>query len=490
MIRKLQVLVLILIFAFSTRSARAVDPSDPAQTPLATAQLQGTLLAVQPTAAFEAAVVQVAGPNHYEARRVFAAGEPLAVDLYTDRTLEPADNDSGAEIGPATLPSGRYRWSLLLTDTEGRLRQIGGRFQLGAASLEEEGTPALESSSSGVADSEDDPPVEQNAVTHSDNVTIQDAANDSVVFLLLDADDANGIVIEQWKLENFFGDLRIVEFGGGAQQLVPMTIIDDADGEIGFGTTFPVQRLHMVGGNADGLRLEDGVASGLGAWDIQVLGDFGLEIEDVETGLDPIVIREGAVDNALYIDAFGRIGFNTDFPVGTLHAVDDNPALHLEESDELLARAHIRVETVDDRRVMEFRSLSSAAVPLSLDLDTGAVAFGGAFITTATGAHLSPGGEWVSASSRHLKENIRPLRSDLAAAALRALDPVEFNYRKEPEVGQVGFIAEDVPELVATPDRKGLASMDVVAVLTRVVQDQQRLIEELRDRVGRIEARD
>jgi hypothetical protein len=53
------------------------------------------------------------------------------------------------------------------------------------------------------------------------------------------------------------------------------------------------------------------------------------------------------------------------------------------------------------------------------------------------------------------------------------------------EVRHVGFIAEDVPHLVAMPDRKGLTTMDVVAVLTKVVQEQkntldrqQRLVEQ------------
>ena len=35
-----------------------------------------------------------------------------------------------------------------------------------------------------------------------------------------------------------------------------------------------------------------------------------------------------------------------------------------------------------------------------------------------------------------------------------------------------GFIAEEVPELISTKDRKGLSSMDIVAVLTKVVQEQ------------------
>jgi len=52
----------------------------------------------------------------------------------------------------------------------------------------------------------------------------------------------------------------------------------------------------------------------------------------------------------------------------------------------------------------------------------------------------------------------------------------------------VGFIAEDVPELVATPNRKGLSSMDIVGVLTKVVQEQQNAIKEPCQGLARIEA--
>jgi hypothetical protein len=45
-----------------------------------------------------------------------------------------------------------------------------------------------------------------------------------------------------------------------------------------------------------------------------------------------------------------------------------------------------------------------------------------------------------------------------------------------------------VPELVATKDRKGLAPMDIVAVLTKVVQEQQKTIEELKREVAEIKA--
>ena len=99
-------------------------------------------------------------------------------------------------------------------------------------------------------------------------------------------------------------------------------------------------------------------------------------------------------------------------------------------------------------------------------------------IEVSNGAHLTTGGVWTDASSRDLKDNIIDLSLDLAVNALNKLKPVTFNYKRQPEEEYVGFIAEDVPELVATGDRKGLASMDVVGVLTRVVQNQQKSLED------------
>lgn len=103
-----------------------------------------------------------------------------------------------------------------------------------------------------------------------------------------------------------------------------------------------------------------------------------------------------------------------------------------------------------------------------------------------SGAFLSAAGVWTNASSRDLKENIRPLDLEAALAALEALEPIEFNYKIQRGDPQVGFIAEDVPQLVATPDRKTLAPGEIVGVLTRVVQEQQRMLEELSRKVSEL----
>jgi hypothetical protein len=100
-----------------------------------------------------------------------------------------------------------------------------------------------------------------------------------------------------------------------------------------------------------------------------------------------------------------------------------------------------------------------------------------------SGAFVSTGGVWTNASSREYKENIITLTREEASQVLEGLSPVKFNYKADKEDKHVGFIAEDVPGLVATKDRKGLSPMDIVAVLTRVVQEQKDTIAELSKKV-------
>jgi hypothetical protein len=86
-----------------------------------------------------------------------------------------------------------------------------------------------------------------------------------------------------------------------------------------------------------------------------------------------------------------------------------------------------------------------------------------------SGAHVTAGGVWTNASSREYKENIRDLTVNEAVQALDGLRPTKFNYKVDKEDESLGFIAEDVPQLVATKDRKGLSPMDLTAVLTKVI---------------------
>jgi len=62
----------------------------------------------------------------------------------------------------------------------------------------------------------------------------------------------------------------------------------------------------------------------------------------------------------------------------------------------------------------------------------------------------------------------------------RGAQPVNFDYKTgDAKKLHIGFIAEDVPELVASTDRKGVSFSDVVAILRQVVKDQQKTIKTL-----------
>lgn len=94
-------------------------------------------------------------------------------------------------------------------------------------------------------------------------------------------------------------------------------------------------------------------------------------------------------------------------------------------------------------------------------------------------------GQWGAVSSRELKENIDHLSAQEAFETLENLNPVKFNLRSDEEKRtQVGFVSEDVPDLAASADRKAVIFNHIVAVLTKVVKEQQRTIAELTENLN------
>jgi hypothetical protein len=123
---------------------------------------------------------------------------------------------------------------------------------------------------------------------------------------------------------------------------------------------------------------------------------------------------------------------------------------------------------------------------MSLNLDNS--------LMMVNGASCTAGGVWTDASSRELKENVEDLSVAEAEEALRGLVPVKYNYKADKAEKHVGFIAEDVPELVASKDRKTMSPMNVVGVLTKLVQElerkseeQQKTIAELTNKVDKLQ---
>ncbi len=148
-------------------------------------------------------------------------------------------------------------------------------------------------------------------------------------------------------------------------------------------------------------------------------------IEDTTAGVIPFIVYAGAPADSLVIDAAGNVGLGASSPTE------------------------------------------------ALDVQ------GNAFIL----------GNLEMGSSRSYKKDIRSLEKEQAMATLKALRPVKYFHKSNPDEESVGFIAEEVPDLVATNSRKSLNPVDIVAVLTKVCQEQNRTIEKLSTRLDALEKR-
>ncbi len=228
------------------------------------------------------------------------------------------------------------------------------------------------------------------------------------------------------------------------------SLIVAPSGFLGIGTQSPEQVIHALSGNTPAIRLEqDGTAPG--GWPVYAWEMKGNEnhfmIKNETADQEPFKIASSAMSDQLVID--GRaVGVNTNTPRAQFHVavpVGSRGKVIIGQRNNLNTNAMLYV---------------AGSGYFQHDLEVG--------------------------SSRALKEDIAGLEPPVAQAALEALEPVRFRYKNQPKE-KLGFIAEDVPDLVASGDRKSLSPMDFIAVLTSVLKEQQAEIARLHGRLEAVE---
>ncbi|MCP5048099.1 MAG: tail fiber domain-containing protein [bacterium] len=290
-------------------------------------------------------------------------------------------------------------------------------------------------------------------------------------------DSANGGAA-YFGVEDATGGRRVFSLEAGAPS--HSLYIDDG-GRAGFGTSTPSVELHTVDGDTPALRLQQDGSAGFApqTWDVAG-NETNFFVRDVTNGSTlPFRIQPDAPNNVMTLRADGKVGLGTWGPSYPVHLVTDsstNAQMVLERTSGAQATITGGNSGVNmgSQSNHEVRFVSNGVVQMTLD--TG----GGISMATGGGTYDDSTGQWVDGSSREYKENIAELSAENAIAAIKELKPVTFKFKNNKDANdrQVGFIAEDVPELVATKTRKGLSSMDIVAVLTKVVQEQQKLVDQ------------
>ena len=332
----------------------------------------------------------------------------------------------------------------------------------------------------------------------------------------LTANDSASGASSKFSIEDITGSRVPFTITAGA---TTNSIFVDSSGRVGFRTSTPVLDLHVNTSNTPALRLEQNNSGGFTAQTWDVAGnEANFFVRDVTGGSRlPFRIRPGAATSSLDISADGDIGMGTASPEADLHVFssntddafvglgpnpDGNPgtesAFNFGYTGATFGRGsgffNVRPDSGAVAPNPSIRILTANTQAMIIDnqqfIGIGTTANPDApihYTNGGTQARLTTAGVWTDASSRVAKEHIENLSVDAAMKALHDLQPVTYNYKVLPEDPKVGFIAEDVPDLVATPERQGLSALDIVAVVTKVVQEQQKTIDALNQRIDELE---
>ena len=232
-----------------------------------------------------------------------------------------------------------------------------------------------------------------------------------------------------------------------------------ADGNVGIGTTAPAQKLE-VNGNIKAQKIVLSVSGGTGnaskildVTDTATIssGNFAhiatFYTPNMATGAKTTILfgKEGSNYNSSLI-GFKYVANNSTgnyFRVG-----------HWNADDRLIVRAdgNVGIGTTTPSAKLEVSGTAKAT-------------------------------SFVATSSRKLKKDIAPTLIS-ALDLVNDVEIVDFKFKDdEKETPHVGFIAEDTPEILSTPDKNSIDYTNCIGVLMKAVQELSTKVEELEKKI-------
>jgi hypothetical protein len=250
----------------------------------------------------------------------------------------------------------------------------------------------------------------------------------------------------QAEISNDTGDYKALMIvgnsSGGAGRRVQVWDVLDIQGDV------TIRGKHAFRGNDPWLRLNQDGAFTAGVHTPGVFAPVSLNVGGAGGWGNP---------GGGNVWVTGSIGVRTTGPQVPLHVIGNRIRLG-----------------AGDARILDLRADGSA-----LDLESN----GGELYINNNNVRLHLR-NWVTESSRDLKENITGFSAEEATEALRGLKPILFNWKDDEEkLMSLGFVAEDTPGIATIPDKTAVIPMHILAILSKVVQEQQRMISAMREKL-------
>jgi Family of unknown function (DUF6519) len=176
--------------------------------------------------------------------------------------------------------------------------------------------------------------------------------------------------------------------------------------------------------------------------------------------------------------ANGGVEFTTD---GKSYQFDKKIELtgNITKVKEIIGDNNLTIESKDQIKLLSARVLVSeklfvGAAPTDTNVKfyvDGISQMGG-----ISSAQVITGGLKVL-SSRTFKENIVEFSGSEAREILNGLNPIKFTYKNDQDhTLQLGFVAEDSPDIITSSDRQTINPMNIIAALTKTTKDHQDLL--------------
>ena len=263
------------------------------------------------------------------------------------------------------------------------------------------------------------------------------------------------------------------------------SIFADSTGRIGLRTSTPVLDLHINTSNTPAIRLEQNNSGGFTAqtWDIAG-NEANFFVRDVTGGSRlSFRIRPGAPTSSIDISADGDVGVGTASPSAALHVSRALGALgtiaQLTNNSGIVMLFDRTDGVANDWQMSNFNANFQISVPGAATAQMN---------LNANGNMTIGGTQYLTGSSRDLKENFTPVDGKDVLQRVVDMPLTEWNAKEDPSQRHIGPIAEDWWATFGLgPDNKHVALGDISGVALAAIKGLYQVVDEKNSQIGELE---